>query len=204
MPNMMLAWPNRADGAGLDQGAWAPTLPLANLLNPVLGLRARSSPSFSGLAYDSGWRPAYGGGAEWSDPAAWPEWEDDGFWSGGLSAEEIEGYRATLVHVLPADVRAPYWRVEIADAYNAAGYVEIGRLFLGPVWQPVHNLGYGLTLEWVSRSNVAEAAAGGEYFEPRQAYRVVRGALPWLDTAEALGRAFEFQRRMDIIGEFVC
>src|SRR5574338_788331 len=241
MANMMLAWPNRADGAGLDGGAWVPTLPLGNLLTPVLGIRARSASSapadtqfrinlgtdrpvrvlalvnhnfglnalyrlcggtdasFTSNAYDSGWLPAYAGAGD----SLSLEWEDDGFWTGGLLAEDIDGYRATLIHVLPAEVRAPYWRVEIADLYNAAGFVEIGRLFLGPVWQPVRNLSYGASIEWVSRSNAAEAAGGAEYFEPRQAYRVVKGELPWMDTDEALGKAFEFQRRMDISGEFV-
>jgi hypothetical protein len=238
---MMLAWPNRADAAGLDQGSWSPTLPVTNMLNRVLGIRARSqgtslaatqfrvnlsldktirvlalanhnfsvnarlrlrggnSASFASSLYDSGWLPVFGGGGDSLDL----EWEDDGFWTGGILAEDIEGYRATLVHILPADVRATYWLVEIDDQYNAAGYVEIGRLFLGPVWQPVFNLGYGATIEWVSRSNVAEAASGAEYFEERQAYRVVKGQLKTMQTDEAMGKAFEFQRRMDVTRDFV-
>lgn len=241
----MLAWPNRADAAGLDMGSWVPSLPLGNLLNPVLGIRARSSdatlvstlfritlptdrevrvlalanhnfsvtaqyrlvgsasPSFTSPVYDSGWLPVYEGTADWDDTSSWLEWEDDAFWLGGIDPEDLEGYRATLVHVMDSTYRAKYWRVEINDVSNAAGFVEIGRVYLGPVWQPVYNLSTGASLGWVSRSAEAEAASGAEYFEVRQAYRVVRGELPWMDTDEAMTRAFEFQRRMDVHGQFV-
>lgn len=243
--NVMLAWPNRADGAGLDQGAWVPSLPLGNMQNPVLGIRARSvdalpastqfranlgtpraarvvtlgnhnmslparyrlraasEPAFATPIYDSGWLPVNPGPVDWSDPDTWLDWEEDDFWAGGISVDDVSGYRATLVHVLPAPVRAQYWWVELDDSSNDAGHVEIGRLFVGPAWQPVHNVSYGAGLGWVSRTDVAEAASGGEYFERRQAYRVFTGELAWMDTAEAMSRGFEFQRRLDLSGQFV-
>ena len=41
MANMMLAWPNRFDGAALDQGEWVAEMPLDNLLDRVLAIKAR-------------------------------------------------------------------------------------------------------------------------------------------------------------------
>lgn len=245
MSNMMLAWPNRGDTSALDQGSWVPSLPLSNLLNEVLGIKARStdaavastkfrstlamdydvrvvtlanhnfsataryrirggmSPSMATVLYDSGWTDVYGGGVNWDDPATWLEWEDDGFWLGGVLSEEVEGYRATLVHILPTTIKAKYWLIEIDDQANQAGYIEIGRFHIAPVWQPVRNLAYGAGIEWVSRSNVAEAAGGAEYFERRQAYRVFKGQLNTMTTSEAMGKAYEWQRRMDVTEQFV-
>jgi hypothetical protein len=42
MGNCVLSWRNFADQATLSGGSWASTMPLANLLDPTLGVKARS------------------------------------------------------------------------------------------------------------------------------------------------------------------
>lgn len=242
MNNMMLAWPNRFDGAALDQGDWVATMPLDNLLDRVLAIRARSltpdyahfratlvtdyevraislanhnlSPTatyrvtcgydatFATWSYDSGWLnvwPADLAMGEWT----MLEWEDDRFWSGTYGGEAIEGYRAGTVLLLDRPVRGKYWHIQIQDAGNYDGYIELGRVFLGPVWQPVYNVSYGSGITWNSRTEVAESRSGSEYFDIKAAFRTFRGAVEHMAIDEAYSQALEAQRRMDVHGEML-
>lgn len=164
-------------------------------------VRGASDSAFTSVLYDSGWLYASDGMGPWGPPDTWLDWEDDRFWMGGPSGEMIDGYRQTLIHVLPARTNARYWRVDIDDVGNAAGYVEIGRAFFADGWQPLRNLSYGVELAWNSRTTVEEAAGGAEYFDKRQPYRTFRGSLDALGEDEALMGALELQRRMDVWGE---
>ena len=150
--------------------------------------------------YDTGWVAAWDFGLGSWDVNNF-EWADERFWGGGFLAEEIEGYRATWVHALPAPVTAQWWQVQMDDTANAAGYVEIGRVFIGECWEPVKNASYGAAIGYTSRTDVEEARSGAEYFDARSAYRVWRGSLDWMDTDEAMTRALEMQRRLDVSGE---
>jgi len=242
MANMMLAWPNRFDGAALDQGDWVTEMPLDNLLDRVLAIKARcltpdyahfratlssdyqiraislcnhnlsptatyritggNDASFGTYSYDSGWLNAWpidGGASEW----VWLEWEDDRFWLGTYSGEAVTGYRANTVLLLPTAVRGKYWHIQIRDEGNYDGYIELGRVFMGPVWQPVYNLRYGANIGWNSRTEVSEARSGTEYFDIKAAYRSLRGELKHMTTDEAMSQAFESQRRMDVHGEML-
>lgn len=245
MANLLIGWPNRIDEATVAGGSWQAAMPLANVKNRVLGIRARStddatsSTKFTinlgrlrpirGLAlanhtlsspakvrvvategdpagspgatlYDSGWLPAwdYGLGA-WN--VANFEWADERFWAGGFLPEEIEGYRATWVHALQNAVMAQWWQVQMDDTANPAGYVEVGRVFIGECWEPEHNASYGAAVGYESRTEVEEARSGAEYFDRRSAFRVWRGSLDWLSADEAMARAMELDRRMDVSGE---
>jgi hypothetical protein len=147
--------------------------------------------------YDSGWTDAW--------PAVYPfgapEWEDDTFWTGKYSSEEIQGYTSELDHLLAAACLARYWLVEIDDAANALGYVDIGRVFIGPVWQPTVNMSAGATLGWESRTEVQEALSGAETFQERVPFRSARFSISMLGQDEAFSRAFELQRRAGISRE---
>ena len=103
--------------------------------------------------------------------------------------------------MLPERTSARYWRIDINDLGNTAGYIEIGRAFFADSWQPIRNISNGCELAWNSRTAVEEAAGGAEYFDQRQPYRTFRGSLDWLDQDEALMGAMELQRRMDVWGE---
>lgn len=245
MANLLIGWPNRVDEATLAGGSWQAAMPLANVKNRVLGVRARSANAATSSTrmtinlgrlrdvrclalvnhtlsapakvrvlategdpagtpgatlYDSGWVSAwdYGLGA-WSLTTF--EWADDRFWGGGFLPEEIEGYRATWVHALPSVVTAQWWQVQMDDTANAAGFVEVGRVFIGEAWEPEYNASYGAALGYESRTGVEEAHSGAEYFDRRSAYRVWRGSLDWMSTDEAMTRALELDRRLDVSGE---
>lgn len=164
-------------------------------------IRGASDSAFTSVLYDSDWLYAFEGMGPWGPADTWLEWEDDRFWLGGPVAEQIDGYRQTLIHILPERVNARYWRIDLDDVGNTAGFIEIGRAFFADAWQPVYNLSTGVELGWNSRTTVEEAAGGAEYFDRRQPYRTFRGALDVLQPDEALMGAMELQRRMDVWGE---
>lgn len=162
----------------MDMGR-AQTVRLAALVNHNLSGGAKwrlvgaAVADFSVLGYDSGWRDV------------WPtlydygtvRWGDSGWWSGQYKTEERDGYTPTATLILPADAWLRYWRIEIDDVGNAAGYVQVGRVFIGPGWQPTYNKSYGHGLGWETRTTVQEARSGAEKFSRRTPYRVFTFAL---------------------------
>jgi hypothetical protein len=154
---------------------------------------------FALLTHDSGWRDVW--------PVIYPygtlEWEDDNWWTGKYTQEEREGYTTELDHLLPAAKLGRYWRVEIKDVGNPAGYVQVGRLFIGPAWQPKLNMIYGAAIGWETKTEVQEAKGGAEYFDVRTPYRAQRFTLAWMDQDEAFTRAFELLRQAGIHAEIL-
>ena len=151
-------------------------------------------------AYDSGWKDV------WSIvyPFGSLEWGDENWWSGKYTTEEAEGYIAELVHILPSDRYERWWRIEFDDQTNAAGYIEIGRMFIGPVWQPKLNMKYdGASIGWETTTEARQAISGAEYFSDGINYRVQRFTLGHMKQDEAFSQAFELQRRAGISGEIL-
>ncbi|WP_372826540.1 hypothetical protein [Polaromonas sp.] len=163
-------------------------------LSALVRIRGSAVSNFATTEYDSGWVPVW--------PAVYAssetDWEDDNWWSGQYTDEQRAGYTAAFVQVLPNIVRARYWRVEVDDTTNAAGYVQVGRVFIGPAWQPLRNMSYGAAIGWETKTAAQEALGGAEYFQRRTPYRVQNISLNWMSVDEGLGSAFEIQRRAGI------
>lgn len=157
-------------------------------------IRGSAVSNFATSVYDSGW------GDVW--PVVYGpddlDWEDNTWWVGKYTDEQRAGYTAALIHILPANTLARYWRIEIDDTTNAAGYVQVGRLFIGPAWQPTLNMSYGASVGWETDTEVQKALGGAEYFQRRTPYRVQKLVLGAMDGNEAMTRAFELQRRAGI------
>lgn len=149
------------------------------------------------LVADSSWMPV------WSTvkDSLYYEWEDDEFWAGTISNEDISGFFWNAAYLLPDTVSAQSISIEIYDEENAAGYVQIGRLFLGSGWQPAWNMSYGATLGYEPLTEVSKALDGTEYFDERPLYRVAKFSLDHLREEEALEGALELQRVCGISGE---
>lgn len=144
--------------------------------------------------YDSGTLPV------WSEVYASNEleWEDDSFWSGTYTPEEISGYTPTVVHILPEIVLAKTWRIDILDSGNPAGYVQIGRVFIGPAWAPINDAEVGLTIGWESATTTQSALSGTRYYQRRTPYRVTSFTLNVMSVDEAMQKAFELDRMAGI------
>ncbi|MGZ8888060.1 MAG: phage head spike fiber domain-containing protein [Halobacteriota archaeon] len=157
--------------------------------------------------YMDDWQP-YGYSSDWQD--VWPsvydsaqmDWEQDNWWDAKYSSEETTGYTATLCHVIPET--APIcqrWRVDIDDTANNAGYIQIGRMFIGPAWKPERDIEVGVNVGWETNTSVQKALNGSKYYQRRNPYRVTKFSFNALTEDEAMGQAFEIDRRTGIDGE---
>jgi hypothetical protein len=157
-------------------------------------IRASTVSNFATTVYDSGWVDVWPTVHAFGDVA----WGEINWWDGKYSDEERAGYTATYPLLLTTAIQARYWRVEIDDTSNAAGYIQIGRVFIGDGWQPEYNMSYGASIGWEPQTEIQQAKSGAEYFDRRTPYRVVRFELPVLSHDEGMGKAFELFRRAGI------
>lgn len=115
------------------------------------------------------------------------------FDSGVLNAKQLTFYGDTpsdwgaqynVIYVRDA-ATVRYITVDITDTGNAAGYVQIGRLFIGGGFQPADNVEYGLQDGHEELSTFTRSKAGKRFYTrqtPRP--RWVQFALPQLSVAE--------------------
>lgn len=150
--------------------------------------------SWQSYSYDSGWVDVW--------PVVFPfpvlEWEDDRWWSGKYGADELAGSYHTMTAILPAAVTQRYWRLEFDDTGNPDGYIQAGRVFIGPAWQPTINPSYGMSTAWETKTDVQPALGGAEYYGRRTPYRTTRFSLDWMSEDEGMSQAFDIDRRAGI------
>lgn len=157
--------------------------------------RGANTASLTSPLYDSGWVAAT------VVPSLSLAWEDPGFWYGISSSGELE-LRGWIMHFLPAPVTARYWRIEIDDTANAAGYLQFGRLFMPKKWQPAVNYEPGSTgLSLEDRTVIQESIGGTEYFWRRQEPRVFNCSWPYLKEVDTYGSALNMMRDLGSSGE---
>ena len=143
--------------------------------------RVYSDSGYSTLVYDSG------------TINVWPlmpfgsyEWEDSRFWDLQLSAEEIALFTKTLTYVPDTIESAQYYQVEFFDSTNTDGYVELGRIFVGSIYQPTLNMSLGASIGDETNTVVDVALSGAEFFDRRTSYRVAQFTLDHLTYNESI------------------
>ena len=101
-------------------------------------------------------------------------------------------------------VSARYAVVEINDTTNAAGYIQMGRLFVGGGFQPsqMNAEQSGFADSRVDLSNVVDALSGTRYGTARRRKRRTDFRLPVLTEAEA-DQLHEMQALVGTLGEVV-
>lgn len=117
--------------------------------------------------------------------------------SGGTnlySSGQLTVYSGTDFAHTFGNVTARYWRI-----FMSVGGT-IGRVFIGPRFQPAVNIDWNPSLAIESRTGISEALSGPEYFETRPSRRVWQGRWSWLSEAEALAWV-GIQRAIDVSGE---
>ena len=143
--------------------------------------RVYSDSGYSTLVYDSG------------TINVWPlmpfgsyEWEDSRFWDLQLSAEEIALFTKTLTYVLDTIASAQYYQIEFFDSTNTDGYVELGRIFVGAIYQPILNMSLGASIGDETNTIVDVALSGAEFFDRRTSCRVAQFTLDHLQYSESI------------------
>jgi hypothetical protein len=111
------------------------------------------------------------------------------------------GAQYAAIAALPAAISARYATVEIDDTANAAGHLDIGRLFVGGGLQPAYNASYGgFADEREDLSTVVANPNGKRFGTARRRPRGVRFALQYTSQAEA-DRIHEMQAAVGTLDE---
>lgn len=213
MSNLMLGYKNLVDAATLSGGSWNAALPITNLQNRLLSKVARSTNAVatsSLINIDLGSAKAVQafGAIKTNISASGATYRlrggsDNTFATSAYDSGTVSANAQTpdLIIGLASVITARYWRLEITDTSNAAGYVQIGRIFIGPALAPADNYSKGAEIGYQSRSNVSQSVGGVDYFDKRPGRRVFNFQLDWLTNAEAHDQALELQRLSDITDE---
>lgn len=215
---MLLAWTNRADTASLRTDSEKATLPSSNVQQPhlsrqwhtaagvksaylildlgsslacsvlaVLGTNLTSTTTIQVRASDT-------------DPNVTSSLAYD---SGSVSAGVKDGYGA--IYKAFDEVTARYWRLDIADS-SLPDNLHIGRVFLGPSWEPSINQLLG-TPSWQvddSDSKVTRSYGGQSYPEERPAARLYAFELGFMSEAEMFGNAFALARAQGTVRDVLA
>lgn len=160
-------------------------------------IRWATDAGFTDVVYDSGTVQMYADGIV---PFGSIDWEEEGFWDGRLSTEQISWYPRDLIHVMDGNKWGRYLKVELFDTTNAAGYVQAGRLFVGKGFQPEWNISYGRQITHSSGTGVSETLARREIFDPKPLVRTETVDLDWLSEDEGI-TLFDLERQLDISSE---
>lgn len=222
MANALVAFPCLSDvnplftpAPVLVGGSWQASLPLANLQDRRIHKVARSVDATTGstqfdidfgtarsirvlalvgvnftsaatVEVDAGTTQGATGVRDGAALAAYPA---------GETPETLDGLTLSYVLVLPAALSARWWRVKIVDTSNPAGYVEIGRLFAGPAYQPTINARYGLRQGFEDDSAAHNTDGGATILTERRVRRTVQFVLPQIPVNEALANLFPLAHR---------
>lgn len=146
-----------------------------------------------GLTYDSGifdvWPEVYGDT---------PEWEDDNWWTGKYTDEEISSYRSpTRPYVLDNVYLCKTITIEVDDTSNAHSHIDIGMVEVSRGWQLEVNPDVGAQFGFRFRSRSVEAESGKKEFQRRSKPRVFNGTVGLASADETYENAYEDQRQLD-------
>lgn len=187
----------------IDMGSAKPTGVVALLAHNIsqagsVRITGYESASFVPVVYDSGWLDVY---PPDTIPVSLRNWEENTFWSGELTEADLIGLQNPFVHILPAEQFLRYWRVEIDDTTNAAGYIDIGRCIIARGWRPGVNYTYGAEVNYFDNSPSVTTLSGTMYFDERPRGRVFRFGLDAMSSTEAYSYALEMQRLAGVVSE---
>lgn len=158
-------------------GAWGQSLVNLGTGNVVAMASLRIGPATTTLAqsqveiYDSGWL------------TPWPV---------GFTAENLVPYNLGAVAIVPStQTAARYWSCQIDDPNNAAGYIELARLFVGGGYQPSINAEYGAKVGWDSDSAATRSDGGALIHQAKPNWRTAVFTLDAAPTDESLAGSFD-------------
>ena len=214
MANLGLAYPNRAIGATVTGGSWSSLLPAANAATRELARVARSSTAAHAdtkLQLDLGaartlrafalanhnlsaaaqWRILLGTTSGASDVYAgsltniWQATAVETTFA-ALGVDDGQYLRSDFpaVMVLPQSYSARHLTLEIQDAGNANGYVQLGMVFAAGLFTPATNAAYGHKDGWVDLSSSTTSESGATWDTPRRRLRTTSFLVDYLTRAE--------------------
>jgi hypothetical protein len=200
MANAAIAYSNLADAGNLSTSSQSPTMPIANLQNPHIAVKWRSTVNDAYFIVDllsaQSIDTILVRGIEASVSAtirvrvsladssvAVGELADSTALADGSAYFDLD-YGA-LVYTLAAPVTARYVRVDITD--SAASYVEAGRLFVGLRTTFTYNYNWGWSLGYTDRSIKIKSRGGQTLVLPDNSFRTITVDFGWVSSAQRYG-----------------
>lgn len=108
-------------------------------------------------------------------------------WTGGADPIMDSAYNRCVLHQLPVTKVGAFFWLDIQDAGNAAGFLSLARLFIGPFFTPTQNWSYGASMQFAGDRVADVAASNAEYIDPdRKLKRVMQLMLDDLPVDEVV------------------
>lgn len=165
----------------------------------LIRFRLSDSADMSGPAYDSGWTAAWP--VQWATgvlPAGHPNAATRLLTNAQILALNPQ---RNILHILPSDVSARYWRLEIDDDGNTDTYVQFARVLACPTFQPSHSFSVGMESGFDDLTVVGTAVAGARFYDIRPKGRTVTGTLQNIDSPEARTVVRDMQEELGVHGQ---
>lgn len=112
------------------------------------------------------------------------------------------GSKYNLIAALPSPTLARYVTVDFDDPNNAAGYLELSRLFVGSAINPDVGQAAGMKDSRQDLSSIVTSDTGKEYGTARRRRRQADFELNWMSQDEA-DQIHEMQDQVGVLGEVV-
>jgi len=121
-----------------------------------------------------------------------------------IDAERAAKLMPTLAYFLPANKAANKVVITIDDATNGAGYIEIGRIFVGDCLSPALNVEYGaVSYAHLDFSEIQATKRHVKSFNKYKPIRTATAAFKDLTEGEAFGGVYAAQRDAGLTGELI-
>jgi hypothetical protein len=143
------------------------------------------------------------------DISVWPDvtpFAEGGYWGrfvwGGILPLVGKDYLPPALHLPmlytgdPNPIYARYMKIEIVDP--SLSFIDIGRLVVGPGYQPSINISYGWQIEFVDPSQTVRSRGGQFYADVRPKYRVLTCALQNQERDEIFSNLYEIDRILGV------
>lgn len=206
----VLGYSNQIDNSTLSGGSWNASYPLTNLKSRYLSQKARTTNALAassvinidlGSAQPIGVLALVAHNLTTSATVRVQGAANSGqsptlYDSTALLAYSGSDYAITFDNTI-----ARYWRVSISDTGNPVGYIQLGRIFLGPRFRPTADIDWTPSISVESKTGVMESLGGPEYFDERPNRRLFTAKWSWLTETEAYNVLLAVQRSQDVSRE---
>ncbi len=205
MTNIYMAHPEISDAATLTASTSLGDMNIINVQRKALGKVYRTSDLAAQIAFDLGTAKAInfcaiiahnGSAAGTVRIKAGTTSAVSDFDSGALSlitGSDLGYSENSFANVFAAQTYR-YWRLEFSDPTNAAGYLQIGRVYLSNAFTPETNINYELEEGFTDLSRNARTLDGGVVSVERDPYRFAQYEMEFLSKDEVFGSLYEFDR----------
>lgn len=211
MSNAIISYPDKTLAATLSGGSWNGSFPLDNLKDRLLSKKARTTNALAassiilidaGAAITVRCLALIAHNFSYAATVRVRGFTDSGYTllvsgsdTGTVSAvpQTITSTEAidcpkNWISCYATDKSARYWKVEITDTANAAGYIEVGRCWLGSATiHPNIGMEYGASVGYNPRDETMESLGGVVWGNAKAAQRTSSASFPVLDKSDKFG-----------------